>query len=67
MFLKLTEGEGGYRLIEVSEVAFRRFPEPRVIYVNGTGEEKEVKLQDHAFLMNNDGATIESFFLRGRR
>jgi len=67
MYLKLPEDDGGYRLIEVSEVAFRRFPEPRVVYVNGTGEEKEVKLISHAFLMNNEGATIESFFVRGRR
>jgi len=67
MYLKLMESDGDCRVIEISEVAFRRFPEPRVIYVNGTGEEKEVKLSNHAFLMNDAGATIESFFVRGRR
>jgi hypothetical protein len=66
MFLKLMEGDG-YRIIEVSEVAFRRFPEPMVIYINGTGEEKTVALSNHAFLQNDAGATIESFFVRGRR
>ncbi len=67
MYLKLLEGDGGYTVIEVSQVAIRRLPEPRVIYVNGDKEEKEVKLTGDAFILNHDGITIDAFFLRGRR
>lgn len=67
MFLKLMEGEGGFRMIEVSEVAFRRYPEPTVLYKNGTGVEIAVPLCNHAFLVNENGDTIESFYVRGRK
>jgi hypothetical protein len=67
MYLKLMEGGGGFRMIDVSEVTFRRFPEPRVLYKNGTGEIVEVALSKDAFLLNEYGDTIESLVVRNRR
>jgi hypothetical protein len=67
VYLKLMEGGGGFRVISVSEVSFRRLPEPKILYKNGTVEEKEVALSNDAYLLNENGDTIEFFVVRGRR
>ena len=65
MFLKLTNGASGFKVIEITACAFRRFPEPAVDYREiGTSEDVTMTLAGNAFLLNNEGNTIESFFLK---
>jgi len=65
VFLKLTNGASGFKVIEITACAFRRFPEPAVDYHEvGTSEDVTIKLSGHAFLLNNVGDTIESFFIK---
>jgi len=65
VFLKLTNGASGFRVIEITSCAFRRLPEPAVDFREiGTVEDVTYPLTGNAFLLNNDGNTIESFFLK---
>ena len=67
MYLKLMEGDGNFRVIEVTEISFRRLPEPMVIYKNGTGIDITQPLSNPAFLLNENGDTLEAFIVRKGR
>lgn len=64
MFLKVMEGAGGFRIIEVSSASFRRLEEPCVVYrETGSLEERRLFLIGDAFLLNSEGDTFEKFHL----
>lgn len=52
-------------MIEITSCTFHRHPEPHVAYKEvGASDEVTLALAGNAFLLNNDGNTIESFFLK---
>jgi hypothetical protein len=70
MHLKFMDGEEGYRFVQVTECAFRRHPEPAVIYrKDGESKETAVTVAWPVFVINEMGITIEAFYPqpRGRR
>jgi hypothetical protein len=68
MYLKLMTGRGEYRFVEVTECAFRRLPEPMVIYRQvGALKDEAVPLNNNAFLLSAYGDTIEAFFIKDHR
>lgn len=65
MYLKLTEN-GGSRIIEVVECRFSRAPCPNVVYRKAGENEEHADLISDAFVISDEGVTIEKFFLRPR-
>ena len=62
MFLKLTEtATDDFRIIEVKDCIFRQLPEPTAVADPGKPNEMSYRVVGRAFLMNNEGRTIETF------
>lgn len=62
MYLKVMErSNGDFRIIECTDCAFRRHPEPAAIIDSGTNGEYIVPLHGPAYLLNERGDTIQSF------
>lgn len=80
MFLKLmsaedlpdADGSKSYRLIECSDVRFAQKMNlgagsgfySAVTYIDARGEQQHLYLEGNAYLLNNAGKTIESFWPR---
>jgi len=66
--LKLLERDtDGYRIIAVTDVSFRRLPEPKIVCNPGTSDERAYAIADDAFLLDARGDTIDRFRInRGR-
>ena len=66
MYLKLIERDGGgFSLIEATSVLFRRHPEPVAICDAGLLSAKTFSLCANAYVLNERGATIETFYING--
>lgn len=67
MLLKLKTDNGDYRVIECRDCEFKRCPEPVAILDQGTEREKRFPVVNKAFLMNDDGQTLDAFSAFGGR
>jgi hypothetical protein len=66
VYLKLIEkGTGGFHIIETRSCFFRRHPEPVAVCDADTPQARTYPLSGNAYLLNEKGATIETFLLNG--
>jgi hypothetical protein len=66
VFLKLiSEGGAGFEVIEVRRCFFRKHPEPVAIVDADTPQMRTFPLVGNAYLLNQDGKTIETLFVNG--
>lgn len=67
MILKLTEN-GGFRLLEATDIHFSRAPEPSVTFKRDPGSaEERITLVGDAFVLDEGGNTLDKFFIQPRQ
>jgi hypothetical protein len=66
VYLKLSEkGTGGFQVIETRSCSFRRHPDPVAVCDADSPNPRVFPLVGNAYLLNDRGQTIETFFVNG--
>jgi hypothetical protein len=58
MFLKLMNGGSDFQMLEVSSCSFKG---ERAVVLLKNGDEQEIILTSNAYILNDDGKTVEMF------